>query len=132
MMLRRATPPSEPFLPALSRTCIAALVSGQKILRRLSRPYRTVQDATLIAGSSAEPSRPAAAIVFIISHIRSGGRKRIVERYAVLVHGRCQNLGCGGRIAFHHLAKSCDVLPMWLRASPFLVSSGDSCDSSSL
>ena len=67
---RSATPPSAPFLPALSSTCIAALVSAKFTLAALAA-MPAFSSASLICGSSAEPSMAAAAITFIILAISS-------------------------------------------------------------
>ena len=54
-VLRKATPPSLPFLPALSSTCMAALVSSKLTLAAFAAiPH--CSNATLVAGSSALPA----------------------------------------------------------------------------
>ena len=68
--LRRATPPSEPFFPALSSIWMAALVSSNETPAVLAT-IPACSSAAAMAGSSAEPACPAAAMTFIMRAISS-------------------------------------------------------------
>ena len=71
--LRRATPPSLAFFPALSSTWIAALVSSKLTLAAFAAIPHCCKAADM-AGSSADPACPAAAMTFIIRAISSLAR----------------------------------------------------------
>ena len=130
MTFRRATPPSAPFLPALSSTCIAAFVSSNDTPAAFAAiPH--CSSATLIVGSSAEPACPAAMtfIICAILRLASIGSASDTPYWFIAVVSTSAAAFASPPIV---LLNTAILSPIALRASGVLASSGESCESSSL
>ena len=128
---RNATPPSAPFFPALSSTCMAAFVSAKETPADLAIIPHCCR-ATWIVGNSADPSFPAAAMMFIISAIfllASIGSSSETPYWFMAVVRTVAAAVASPPIVLLRIAM---LRPISCIAAGVFANSGDSCDRSSL